>query len=48
MKKLIVFNMAQLIRIFIVTFESPIRRGGEDKMYGFVRDKREVSCIPLN
>lgn len=45
---LVVLNVAELVRVFIIPFEVPIRRGCDNKMHRLVLQERQVPCIAID
>jgi hypothetical protein len=44
----VVLNVSELIRIFVVAFEVPIRRRCDNEMDGLVIHERQVSCVSVD
>ena len=47
-KGLVILDMAQLIRVLVVTLEVPVWRGGNDQMDRFVLQEGKIPCVAVD
>lgn len=47
-ERLVILNVAELMRVFVVLFEVPIRRGCDNDMHRLCFQERQVPCIAVD